>query len=59
MIIAKSIECPLCGFRRLIDARPDIVSELIPESDMPPGWTPDYIQKCPRCKQQIGIRKVS
>lgn len=54
----KQIPCPVCGFRRLIDAEMDNLSELMPENKMPDGWHPDYFQKCPQCKKQIGIRKV-
>lgn len=55
----KNLSCPLCGFRRLIDADENNESELIAEEQMPDGWHPDYFQKCPQCKKQIGIRKVS
>lgn len=59
MIRKKKFPCPICGFKRLIDADENNVSELIAEKDMPLNWHPDYFQKCPQCKQQIGIRKVS
>lgn len=55
----KKIPCPLCGFSRLIDADENNESELYAEKDMPLDWQPDYFQKCPHCKNQIGIRKVS
>ncbi len=55
----KQLECPVCGFQRLIDADENNMSELIAEESMPEGWHPDYFQKCPNCKKQIGIRKVS
>lgn len=54
----KKIACPLCGFSRLIDADENVKSELKPESEITDAWHPDYIQKCPQCKNQIGIRKV-
>ena len=56
-ISRRQLGCPACG-ARLIDAVFDIKSELVAEEDFRPGWEPDYIQKCPRCKRQIGIRKV-
>lgn len=55
----KQLCCPACGFKRLIDADFMIQSELIPEKEIPRGWVPDYYQKCPGCKNQIGIKKVS
>lgn len=54
----KQLKCPVCGFKRLIDAEESNVSELIPESRMNSGYKPDYFQKCPQCKNQIGIRKL-
>lgn len=59
MMKRKKYECPVCGFDRLIDADVQNKSELKAEKDIPKGWIPDYYQKCPRCKNQIGIRKVS
>ncbi len=55
----KKLSCPFCGFKRLIDADENNQSELIAEDQMPVDWHPDYFQKCPQCKKQIGIRKVS
>ncbi len=54
----KHLSCPLCGFKRLIDAEADNQSELVAEKDMKIDWKADYFQKCPKCKNQIGIRKV-
>lgn len=54
----KQLVCPVCGFKRLIDARSNSISELKAESDINEGWEPDYFQKCPQCKNQIGIRKI-
>ena len=55
----KSLSCPVCGNRRLIDAPIFTESEMVPEDKIPIGWLPDYYQKCRRCKSEIGIRKVS
>lgn len=55
----KKLSCPVCNFKRLIDADESTKSELIPESRIEPGWVPDYYQKCPVCKSQIGIKKLS
>ena len=55
----KRLCCPVCNFNRLIDADESTKSELIPESKIEPGWIPDYYQKCPVCKSQIGIKKLS
>lgn len=55
----KQLPCPICGFKRLIDANSDNKSELMAEKDIEKGWIPDYYQKCPNCKNQIGIKKVS
>lgn len=57
-IIHKQLRCPVCGFKRLIDADADNVSELVPEGSMIAGFKADYLQKCPQCKNQIGIRKI-
>lgn len=54
----KQLVCPVCGFGRLIDASVDNVSELKAESEITEDWKPDYFQKCPQCKSQIGIRKI-
>ena len=54
----KKLACPVCGFGRLIDASIDNVSELKAESEIIDDWKPDYFQKCPQCKNQIGIRKT-
>ena len=54
----KQLPCPVCGFRRLIDADESNESELVPESQIEDGWHPDYFQKCKKCGNQIGIRKV-
>ena len=51
--------CPVCGFRRLIDAAKDNRSELKAEKEITTGWAADYFAKCPHCKSSIGIRKVS
>lgn len=58
MFRKKKLSCSVCGFNRLIDADADNLSELMPEDKMPKDWHPDYFQKCPHCKNQIGIRKV-
>lgn len=54
----KQLSCPLCGFKRLIDAEAGNQSELVLEIQIKDGWHPDYFQKCPQCKNQIGIRKI-
>ncbi len=59
IIAKKQLECPVCGFPRLIDAEAHTVSEMIPEDRIRTGWQPDYFQKCRKCGNQIGIKKVS
>ncbi len=59
MRIKKKLPCPVCGFERLIDEDEHTKTEAKAESAMPPDWIADYFQKCPRCKNQIGIKKVS
>jgi len=59
MIEKTQLICPVCGLKRLIDASADTKSELIPESKIKKGWKADYYQKCPKCRNQIGIRKIS
>ena len=54
----KRISCPICGFARLIDSDENVKSELREESTITDGWHPDYFQKCPQCKKQIGIKKI-
>lgn len=54
----KKLICPVCGFGRLIDASADNKSELKVETEINGDWQPDYYQKCPQCKNQIGIRKI-
>lgn len=55
----RRIPCPVCGFERLIDADIDNKSELKAEKELSDDWIPDYYQKCPRCKNQIAIRKIT
>ena len=54
----KKLKCPLCGYR-LIDSAEECITELRPGDEKIRGWKPDYMQKCPKCKREIGIRKVS
>ena len=54
----KRLSCPVCGFKRLVDADERVISELYDESKMPPGWKADYFAKCCKCGCQIGIKKV-
>ena len=54
----KKLCCPVCGFKRVVDANESIKSELYAESKMPPNWIPDYLTKCGNCHNQIGIKKV-
>ena len=51
--------CPLCSNKRLIDISEGCKAELNPSTDMPPGWEPDFYQKCRICKREIAIKKVS
>lgn len=55
----EHLPCPVCGFQRLIDVVVGVKTELVPESEIQPGWVPDVFQKCKICKNQIGIKKVS
>lgn len=55
----KQLQCPVCGFPRLIDSEAGTESEVVPEDKIQEGWHPDYFQKCHKCGNQIGIRKVS
>lgn len=52
-----SIICPNCGFRRLIDTSRFTVSDtFIPGQN---GYeSADYYQKCSRCNEEIGIKKL-
>ncbi len=54
----KQLKCPICN-RRLIDSTETTKTELRVENETDSKWTPDYIQKCPHCKNLIGIKKVS
>lgn len=54
----KMLTCPVCGFKRLIDAAEDTVSQLYPADMMPQGWQPDYFQKCSHCRSEIAIKKI-
>lgn len=55
----KQLCCPVCGFKRVLDSDERIQSEVYAEKDMPLTWRPDYVTKCKRCGNQIGIKKVS
>lgn len=52
-----SIICPNCGFRRLIDTSRFTVSDtFVPGQN---GYeSADYYQKCSRCNEEIGIKKL-
>jgi cytochrome c-type biogenesis protein CcmH/NrfF len=52
----KKLECPICNFSRLVDSDIRIKSELKAESKT--NWVADYYVKCPKCKNEIGIRKI-
>lgn len=54
----KQLACPVCGFKRLVDADISTKSELREESTIKPGWKADYFAKCKRCGKQIGIKKI-
>lgn len=54
----KQLACPFCGFKRLVDSEQDTKSELCEESQIKPGWKPDYYAKCKKCGRQIRIKKV-
>lgn len=52
-----SIVCPNCGFHRLIDAgRCTVSATFVPGQDGYEGA--DYYQKCSRCNEEIGIKKL-
>jgi DNA-directed RNA polymerase subunit RPC12/RpoP len=52
----KALRCPICK-SRIIDSNSDIKSEL--KQDAPDNdWEPDYIQKCWKCGNKIGIKKI-
>lgn len=55
----QQLVCPVCGFRRLIDSDMNTKSELKSEKEICNGWRADYYQKCPKCRNQIGIKKIS
>ena len=51
------LPCPICEFPRLIDTNPFTISiTYIPIEDG--YWSADYYQKCKRCREEIGIRKI-
>jgi len=54
----KTLFCPECG-RRLIDSNETTISELRSKKKIPVGWNADYFQKCWKCGEEIGIKKVS
>jgi DNA-directed RNA polymerase subunit RPC12/RpoP len=54
----KHIACPVCGFKRLVDADEKTQSEVCEESQIKTGWRPDYYAKCKKCGKQIGIKKI-
>ena len=51
--IKKQLACPVCGFNRLVDASQNTKSELSEESQIKPGWRPEYYAKCKKCGKQI------
>lgn len=50
----KQLACPVCGFKRLVDADENTKSELCEETQIKNGWRPDYYAKCKKCGKQIG-----
>lgn len=55
----KQVECPKCGFKRLVDANITVRIEAYEENEMPLNWNPDYFIKCKKCRHQIGLRTAS
>ena len=53
----KKVICPVCG-ARLMDEAKHLKSEVrvIESND---GWEPDYIIKCWRSKEEIGIKQLN
>jgi len=52
-----SLACPCCGWHRLIDTGKRTRSRTISPND-PEHPDADYYQKCPRCGEQVGIKKI-
>ena len=51
--------CPFCDSKSLVVVRNGVKVESYAEEDMPPVWMPDIFLKCPKCKNQIGIRVIN
>lgn len=52
----RQLSCPVCG-QHLVDADDNTKSQVRPVQKNS-KWIPDYYQKCPRCKNDIGIKTV-
>lgn len=52
-----SLECPKCGWHRLIDSRCGTTSRTYMPGQL--GYEDaDYFQKCCKCGEEIGIKKL-
>lgn len=51
------LRCPICN-RRIIDSAVGVKVRLFP-SKSTEGDPPDFYLKCPGCKKEIAIKKIS
>ncbi len=51
--------CPICHAGRLADSNIYTKSLLKPADKVTSGWVPDYILKCPKCKNNVAVKKCS
>ncbi len=56
----KHIMCPACGFKRIVDSNINTKSVVVPLSRAKEQINAfDYFLKCPKCKEQIGLRTIA
>ena len=50
------VPCPACDFKRILDSESSVRSEVLEESDISPGYKPDFYTKCPKGGKTIAIK---
>lgn len=58
-MVRRIVCCPNCGWRLCDTFTSGRMETGAFRDGAPPPWIPDYIIKCGRCKQEIGIHKVT
>ena len=53
----RQLACPACGWRIMDTCASDSIDLAILYEGAAFPWKPDFVTRCQRCKNEIGIRK--